>query len=263
MIKINRGIPSTELKKEISIATKDQLWLSINQNDTQNLRHAFDAAKKLKELVRKELIMAQHNLCAYCMCNIILKNDFGKTTVKIEHYNPICFKNNSNCKSDTFDFNNYLITCEGGTSDNNEKNRILCCDSAKGNKAITIDPTNPVHIANIFYHSDGIIDYSDITNLTEENKIKDDINLLLQLNGTWNKMKNKSVYDTTTKLINRRQNAYNEAESDILELIKQDQCTEDVLLDRINKIQAEHWEFEGVYTYVYTSYINKGRNNGL
>ncbi len=213
----------------------------------------------MSNLVQFKLITEQHSLCAYCMAHIEKTNVYGKKTVKIEHYKPINKKNNPNCKSDTFNYYNYFIVCMGGTDIKTNKKRVLCCDSAKSEKKITIDPTNKAQIKNVFYHSNGIIDYADKTNRNEEITIKDDINNTLNLNGKWDKRNQISICDTSTDLKQRRRNAYEAAEEDVMNQYKAGSCTEEFLKNRINTIKTEHWEFEGVYLYVYSKYLNKGR----
>lgn len=271
MILINRGTPSSKLSQVLSQIESDPKWQSIPLLDSKALRKYFDDDKhKAKITIRNDLILVQHHLCAYCMCPIEIRNANGDTTVKIEHYRPIDSSCNPNCKNDTYDYSNYFLCCMGGEQETNNpaqnpngkrKKRILCCDSNKGNRTLTIDPTNEVHISHIQYRSDGVIEYFDSTNADETKEIQADLNEKLRLNGRWDPKAGKCIMDTDTGIVQGRKDAYTSAEEIVQQLIDEGRCTEAELKTQISIIQSSHLPFEGVYVFVFQMYINIGHTN--
>lgn len=261
MIIIKRGFPSTVLKGMLDQKTTSSDWLSIPEEDTKALRTAFDDDRELKEQIRTELYPAQNGLCAYCMAKISMQPSKPIEKIKIEHYKPISWKTNKQCKDGVFDYNNYFLVCIGGNdqSFHNDKN-LLCCDSQKGNKTITINPTNQAHIDGLGYNPDGTIYYIS-SDVNEQKTISDDLNRTLGLNGTFYKPPTLTRYDTRTRLVERRKTAFKNANKIILQLISDCNLTQKNLEALIENEKNNPSEFSGVYLFYYKSILNRCLQN--
>ena len=115
-----------------------------------------------KAALKSKLLEDQGSLCCYCMRRI------SESTMKIEHY-----RCRSKYKSEELFWQNLLAACMGG-----EGESVQTCDTAKGDKDLTIDPRKPHHIDTLKYLSDGIIETQG-----ENSPIHHDINDTLNLNS--------------------------------------------------------------------------------
>lgn len=250
MILINRGQPSPELSNLLVAKNSDSDWINIDPKDTKLIRKKFDDDSNLKNLIRADLYNAQHGLCAYCMAEISLIPSIEERKnkkIKIEHYTPI-----SENKSLVFDYNNYFLVCTGGDSDDYSKSPdSLCCDSKKGEKKITIDPTNINHIKHLQYQEDGQIKYYEVSNSKLTKIINNDLNITLGLNGTLYLTNNNTKHDTRTNLVYRRKKAYETAFNRIKAMSENKTFTKSNLEKIISKEESNPQEFSGVFLFVY------------
>lgn len=124
-----------------------------------------DCPQYVKDDIRSQLLKEQGYLCAYCMCR--LSSD--PKSMKIEHWTPRNgpFGN----RSLELDYKNMLACCLGYEGENPST-----CDTKKGDKPLTLDPRNKVHIDKIKYESKTGRIYSD------DQTLDNDINYVLNLN---------------------------------------------------------------------------------
>ncbi|MEY4904504.1 MAG: hypothetical protein RLZZ292_2319, partial [Bacteroidota bacterium] len=117
-----------------------------------------------KDAVQKSLLEEQGYLCAYCMRRI-------HEAEKIEHWaTQEASKDNENAH-ETLDYNNMLAVCNGKTKDGTKSGQAHCDQSrSKSNRALTINPIDPIGINQIRHLKNGTI-YS------KDNAINDDLNL--------------------------------------------------------------------------------------
>lgn len=199
MIYIQKNSASAEVTQEINRVKRDVNWRQINTADPAAVRNAFDQLNK--SIIRRELLSEQKGICAYCMRRI--HND--ETTV-IEHWIPLTTDGTA-----ALEYDNMLACCDGGrSSDDNPK--ILCCDAAKANQVITLNPCNKGQMEKIRYRSDGTIYV-----LPSDEGLTKDINEVLRLNGEVNH-NGKMVNDTATKLVYTRRMVYRDYETFIKRL---------------------------------------------
>lgn len=257
MILIRRTNPSKELSKLLEDKNNSTEWIDIDSKDTKKMRDAFDKATRIKALTKEELFAAQHGLCAYCMAEISLtptKEEEKNKKIKIEHYIPL-----SKAKNHVFDFNNYLLTCTGGDHENyNKAKEAMSCDSKKGEKNLTVDPTNPEHISSMYYQDDGMIKFNNQADKELTKKITNDLNITLGLNGSFYMNGNNNKYDTRTKLVERRKEAYQKA-FDLIKYLKDNQKFTPNIMERlIKKEEVNPHEFSGVILFVYRMLLSRG-----
>lgn len=190
MILIKKKVPALSLQNQLM--EKQQKLLETEED----ARILFDSDTNLKKLLRPSLFDEQHGLCAYCMSKLVLPTEDSLTRVTIEHYMVL-----SKSRSTVFDYNNLLLVCDGGQHvDSAEvKRNVVCCDKSRGEADLFIDPQNPEHIKYLHYTDQGIIYYENPQD-NNEDKIIHNINIDLQLNGRWDRIKNVSKSDTRTEL---------------------------------------------------------------
>lgn len=128
----------------------------------------FDGLDKTE--IRKQLLVEQKYLCAYCMCRI--RND---KDLKIEHYRA---RNEEN----EMDYHNLLAVYNGnqklkGTHNKGDSRRFTC-DTKKGNKPLHLNPQDRLDMETIYYDNSGVI-YSRNTTYNE------DLNKILNLNDQY------------------------------------------------------------------------------
>ena len=166
--------------------------------DTKQLRSLFE--KMPKDEIRESLYKEQHGLCAYCMRKIAPQYD----SMKIEHYNAL-----SEDKARALDYQNYMGVCYGGEKDKDEKPHILCCDAARKERELTINPWNKRQMEAIGYRRNGEIfvrgDKGLDSNLVAD--MQKDLDDILVLNGKKD-AEGKVVFDTASKLIANRRSIY-------------------------------------------------------
>lgn len=123
---------------------------------------SFESADK-KDL-RRALLEEQGYICGYCMRRI------SNSDSKIEHIKP-----QSQNPSDTLDYNNLIICCNGNIIGSNNSKKFHC-DTHKAENPISFTPLNQSFINTLSYSSkDGEIKSSNA-------KYDEEINNVLNLN---------------------------------------------------------------------------------
>ena len=190
---------STDIPQEIIDAlnmAKESYKERLANGDSKAVRNAFNDLQ-VRDDIRKCLIQEQHGLCAYCMQDIHKK-------ARIEHWKSL-----SNNTKDALEYANMLGVCYGGEIseepveeiDGKDK-RVLCCDSSKGDKKITLNPCNIEHINKIRYNQKDLSIYTE----PRDELLEHDINDVLHLNGV--KRDNGVYLDTRTNLVHYRRETY-------------------------------------------------------
>ena len=192
MLYINKNHPPISVQDEINRVKRTPGWREAN--DPEQIRDCFDQLDK--SIIREALIREQHSLCAYCMRKI--NNDGNSMT--IEHRIPL-----SRDKENALNFSNMLGVCDGGSSGTNS--RYLCCDRAKGDTPITLDPTRHEMMECIFFRDKGKEIYYKGNDNALSDTINREINRILFLNGVHNS-DGSFRSDTATKIVKGRSDAY-------------------------------------------------------
>ena len=234
MLYIKKGIPPREMSEKVIEITKTNEWKSAKEDNTDLLRSYFDLLDK--QLIRESLVEEQHGLCAYCMKRIE-PND----KMNIEHYRPV-----NGHKEKALDYNNMLGCCKGGSDKGMYENRVLCCDAAKKNQKITINPREKAMMDKTRYRKDGRI------YIYPENPVlQKDIDQVLCLNGKLNK-DGSLKQDTSTHIVLGRREAYRRYEFFMRELNKKysgnESKIQSCVLKKISEIEnmKNYPEYAGV-----------------
>ena len=104
----------------------------------------------VKPAMREALVAEQRGVCCYCTDRIAATN----VGMKIEHRVPQ--RGPAGDASRGLDWTNLLGACCGVKPNPMDRGAmVLHCDSAKGEDPITLDPTNPSHMAAIGYRRSG------------------------------------------------------------------------------------------------------------
>lgn len=232
MLYIQKMKPTVAVKKEITKARAQIATAGINEQNVREVyRSAFDEMDKTQ--IRKQLLKEQHYLCGYCMRRI---DDSGRTT--IEHLKPL-----SKDIENAFAYSNYMAVCDGGRGKGSKKN--LCCDAAKGNTTLYIDPYNKEMMGKIKYERNGRI-YVDEQN-EEDKRMNQDINYVLKLNGSIDD-EGKWLYDSDSELVKNRKDEYRKYKLLIEGLKNRKLLTYGRIQSEINKLldKVEYDEYLGV-----------------
>ena len=192
MLYINKTCPPRNIQDEIDRVRRTPEWHEASV--PEQIRDCFDQLDK--NAIREALIREQHSLCAYCMHRIY--NDGNSTT--IEHRIPL-----SRDRENALNFGNMLGVCDGGSHRTIKCH--LCCDRAKGNTPITLDPTRPEMIACIFYRDGGKEIYYKGNDNALSDTINREINRILFLNGVHNR-DGSFKSDTATMIVKGRSDAF-------------------------------------------------------
>lgn len=246
MILIKKKVPELSLLNELEIMQQ-----KLSETD-EDAREVFDSKTDLKDLLRRSLFDEQHGFCAYCMSPLVLPTKYSLTRVTIEHYIPL-----SKSRDTVFDYNNLLLVCDGGQYvDSPEgKKGVVCCDKSRGDAELFIDPKNPEHIEHLHYTDQGIIYYENPQD-DDEDKIKQNINIDLQLNGRWDRIKNISKGDTKTELKKKRKSAFRKAHNE-LDRLRSEGKSSIREIERLIMIESSNpHEFSGVYLDVYQQILD-------
>ena len=195
MLYIHKETAPVELTEKVIEIIKSDEWKTADENNVVLLRSFFDRLDK--QIIRDALVKEQHGLCAYCM-----KRIEANDKMNIEHYRPI-----KSSKDHVLDFSNMLGCCKGGRDETSKEQRVLCCDAAKKDQTITIDPCNRSMMEKIYYRKDGRIYVN-----SADKKLKYDIDHVLQLNGILDKNGNMKR-DTSTQIVMGRRVAYRNYEN--------------------------------------------------
>lgn len=139
MIAVSRGNAPQELVDALRRLSPDQRVYS-------NL-HAEEIAA-----VKEALLKAQGHLCAYCMRRVP-----DVEHAKLEHVYPQSLSIAEGHPEKTVDYNNMLATCKGGDGEPGCSRAAQTCDTHKGGKTISIDPSSQEDIDTIFYERNGEI----------------------------------------------------------------------------------------------------------
>lgn len=221
------------------------------------LRYLFD--KMPKDEIRETLYQEQHGLCAYCMKRI---NGHREDT-RIEHYLAL-----STNKDTALDYQNYLGVCYGGEKTEKDKQRnkrYLCCDAARGEEELTINPWNKRQMEAIgYYKKTGEIFVRPNVGLGVElvEAMQKDIDEVLHLNGERD-ASGKMKSDTSTKLVASRRAICDSVCTQFERWSKKGILTETFLKDKIDKLEKQLQgnniadEYIGVRLYLYKRKVEK------
>ena len=207
-------------------AAKESYKERISNGDSKAARNAFDDLL-VKDKIRACLIQEQHGLCAYCMQDIHKK-------ARIEHWKSL-----SNNTKDALDYTNMLGVCYGGDiaeepveEIKGKDRRALCCDAAKGNEDIVLNPCNPEHMSKICYDEVSLFIYTE----PRDEQLEKDINEILHLNGV--KRAEGAFFDTKTNLVYYRREKYKSYKSYIENLRQVYKTPEEIYMAIKKKITS-------------------------
>lgn len=156
-------------------------------------------------------------------------------SMHIEHYKVL-----SSNKELALDYQNYLGVCNGGEKDNEDKPHILCCDAARGDKELTINPWNKRQMQAIGYKKNGQIFVWSDKGLDPQlgEAMQRDIDEVLVLNGKKNE-KGEVIYDTASQLIAKRRRIYQSVASQFGRWDKKKCLTANFLKDKIELLENQ------------------------
>ena len=244
MIFIKKGkMPKVIETRVIEIKKSDE-WKAAENKEDALLRGFFDQLDK--QQIRENLVAEQHGLCAYCM-----KRIEPSEKMNIEHYIPI-----KGHKESVLDFNNMLGCCKGGSDVYESKHKVLCCDAAKKDQRITIDPRSAIMMSKIRYNKSGKIYV-----YPHDDVLQNDIDIILGLNGELNK-DGSIAKDTSTGVVMGRREVYRSYELFIKKLYdKYKGNTSKISLcikKKISEIEGsnQYPEFAGVLLYFLKRKLN-------
>lgn len=192
MLHIKKKHTPPEVTAHLTELQESEAFQAIDPSDTKGLRAFFNSNAVNKNLVRETLSQDQHGLCAYCMSKL----ERQYYPFPIEHWSPL-----SKDKNGVLDYDNYLGVCDGGNHSGRSQRGVVCCDAAKGNREIKLNPQNEQHVNAIVYHENGQMEVLGNPELTKE------LDIVLKLNGELNSDRTLK-YDTYTELVHRRSQAY-------------------------------------------------------
>lgn len=225
-----RRTPSIVKKKVDEIKNNPEIgYIDIRlPKDSGKLRKLFEDMPK--DEIRTALWQEQHGLCAYCMRKIEPRRE----SMRIEHYNAL-----TKDKEGALDYQNYLGVCYGGEKDKDEKPHILCCDAARGDKNLTINPWNERQMEAIAYYRTGEIFVRSDKGLDLElvNQMQNDIDEVLALNGRKD-VKGKIIYDTASKLVASRRSICDSVHLQFERWDRKKCLTVEFLQEKIDKLEA-------------------------
>ena len=246
MIYIKKSECPNAVQYSINQVKHSEQWKKVNGNP-KRARDCFDMLDK--ESIRESLLDEQHGLCAYCMKRITVDN------MKIEHWKAITSDVN-----EALDYKNFAGCCDGGSNlDVEDDKRVLCCDSAKGNQDIKINPWNKEQMALVSYTKQGRI------NITDE-ELQKELDYILQLNGEI--CNEKFFHDTSTQLIKGRKDAYDNYKKYVEGISRQlgndKKRIANCISKRICELESrdEYEEFIGVTLYFLKRKLRHCRANG-
>lgn len=263
MIYIRKGRTPDVVKQEakkIMYAPENAYAMLVLPKDTKKLRDLFEQMPK--DEIRNALCREQHGLCAYCMGRI----DAGKReSVRIEHYQAL-----SENKELALDYRNYLGVCFGGEKEKEEKPHILCCDAARSEKSLTINPWDKRQMEAIGYNKDGRIFVKKNKGLDSElvEQMQKDIDDVLVLNGEKDET-GKVIHDTATKLVAKRRSICESVFTQFDRWDKKKCLTPEYLKDVIERLEkqlsndAVADEYIGVRLYFYKRKYEKLKRQRL
>lgn len=173
--------------------------------------------------------------------------------MRIEHYKAL-----SQDKELALDYQNYLGVCNGGEKEKTVKPHVLCCDAARQEKELTINPWNRRQMEAIAYKRNGQIFVKDNVGLDCQlvEDMNNDIDKVLVLNGTKDD-KGNMKHDTATRLVANRRSTYDSVARQFERWSKKGCLTSDYIKEQIDFLEnqlkgtAYALEFIGVRLYFY------------
>lgn len=144
-----------------------------------------------KDKVRKALVREQGYLCAYCMQEITP----DEQKMKIEHWHS-----QSEYPDEQLDYTNMLGCCLGETKEHEYAKPKQHCDTARKNKVLKYNPSNPLHhdLLQIKYkQKDGEI-------CSEDEEFNQQLNDVLNLNLAMLKNNRKTIIDEIIKQLDKQ-----------------------------------------------------------
>ena len=233
MIYIQKRRTPRQIKQKAAeiIAAPENRYAAIGlPKDTARLRDLFEQMPK--DAIMEALYKEQHGLCAYCMQSLGSQKPYR---MKIEHHKAL-----SRDKERALDFQNFLGVCFGGEKEKGEKPHILCCDAARGEKALTIDPRDRRQMEAIGYKRNGEIFIRGDKGLdpTLADVLQADLDAVLLLNGKKD-ANGKVVHDTATKLVAKRRTIYQSVCTQFERWDKKKCLTAGFLKDKIDHLERQ------------------------
>jgi uncharacterized protein (TIGR02646 family) len=138
---------------------------------------------KEKDNLRQTLLKEQGYICCYCMQRINMDK------MKIEHWHP-----QSKLPDKQLDYKNILGACMGNEG---QPEHLQHCDTQKGDKIITINPTNE--------NCESFIKFSVSGKISSDNElVNKDLNETLNLNQETLRKNREAVLDEAIKSFQKR-----------------------------------------------------------
>lgn len=199
-------------------------------DDAGKLRSIFDRLPK--SVIGEALCREQHGLCAYCMSQI---RSEGKKNVWIEHYKAL-----SRNKETALDYQNFLGVCSGGEKEGKGKYHILCCDAARKETELTINPWDKRQMQAIGYRKNGqiFVHTNQGLDLHLAEKMQKDMDEVLMLNGKLD-ADGKTKFDTSTRLVAMRRSIYQSVCTQFERWDRKKCLTADFLQEKIDALEKE------------------------
>ncbi len=249
MIYIQKQRTPEAVKKkatELTLAPENHYKQIVLPQDTKKLRVLFEQMPKAE--ISHALCREQHGLCAYCMSRISADEH---ASMRIEHYQAL-----SRNKSLALDYTNFLGVCHGGGNEKTAKPRVLCCDAARGEKELVINPWNRRQMDAVAYRRNGQIFIRNDVGLDPQlvNDMQNDLDNILVLNGIKDD-KGNVKHDTSTRLVAKRRSTYDSIARQFERWDSKGCLTADYLQEQISQLEgqlkgeAEAIEFIGVRLY--------------
>lgn len=256
--------PAVIKRKAKEIAdTPDSGYADIElPKDTKQLRYMFEQMPK--DEIREALYKEQHGLCAYCMRKLKLDSESEcGDNIRIEHYKAL-----SVYKELALDYQNYLGVCFGGEHDDKDKPVVLCCDAARKEQDLTVDPWNQRQMEAIGYKRNGEIFVRGDKGLDPKlvADMQGDLDHVLMLNGQKDS-EGKVVRDTASKLIANRRKIYDSTCNQFERWDRKNCLTADFLEEKINYLEKQLEDgkiaepYIGVRLYFYIKKYKKFKSN--
>ncbi len=157
MIHVRKGPPPVAL-------TSFRQTLDTSTDPPRRARYDGPAFTEVKAAIRVALCEEQRHVCCYCTDRITLASDAMKVEHRVPQHGP------NAAPSRDLDWANLLGACSGSKPRHRGAD-ALHCDSAKGDAALTLDPTNESHVATISYTRGGRITSSNARFDAELNEV--------------------------------------------------------------------------------------------
>jgi len=117
---------------------------------TRDARYDGAGFNSVKPSRREALVAEQRGVCCYCTD----RTEATEAGMKVEHHTPQHGPHGGRDRD--LDWSNLLGACRGEAPPPRGRGaKMLHCDSAKGEDSVSINPTNPSHMAAIEYERGG------------------------------------------------------------------------------------------------------------